>query len=45
MKHFNIETELIVSSDIPIDHKLKGAEKVMALCKEEGADIYMNPIG
>ena len=45
MKHFNIETELIVSSDIPIDHKLKGAEKVMTLCKEDGASIYINPVG
>ena len=45
MKHFKIETELIVSSDIPIDHQLKGAEKVIAICKQEGADIYINPIG
>jgi hypothetical protein len=45
LKHFNIETELIVSSDIPIDHQLKGTEKVMAICKEEGADFYINPIG
>ena len=45
MKHFNIETKLIVSSDIPIDHQLKGADKVMAICKGVAADIYINPIG
>lgn len=41
----NIDTKLITSSSISIDHKLKGEEKVMAICKERGADIYINPIG
>lgn len=45
MKHIDIDTELIISSDIPIDHKLRGAEKVVAICKQEGAEIYINPIG
>ena len=45
MKHIDIDTELIISSDVPIDHKLRGAEKVIAICKQEGAEIYINPIG
>jgi hypothetical protein len=45
IKEFNIETELIISSDIQIDDQLKGAEKVISICKQESADIYINPIG
>ena len=41
----NIDTKLIISSSISIDDKLKRDEKVMAICKERGADIYINPIG
>jgi hypothetical protein len=43
--HLNINTTLIVSSSIPIDHQLKSEEKVMAICKQRQADIYINPIG
>ncbi|MDC1327341.1 WbqC family protein [Ulvibacter sp.] len=45
MNHLSIETELIVSSNVSIDHELNGVEKVMAICKQEGADVYINPIG
>ena len=41
----NISTNLVVSSSIPIDNQLKNYEKVMAICKQRGADIYINPIG
>ena len=45
MNHLSIETELIVSSNVSINHELKGVEKVIAICKQEGADVYVNPIG
>jgi len=38
-------TPMLVSSTIPIDHSLRGKDKVLALCKELGATQYINPIG
>jgi hypothetical protein len=43
--YLNIKTKLIVSSTIPIDHRLKSEEKVIEICKQRGADIYINSIG
>lgn len=45
MQYLNIDTKLVVSSSIPIDHQLKSEEKLMAICKHIEADIYINPIG
>jgi hypothetical protein len=45
MQYLNIETNLVISSSISIDHQLKSHDKVLAICKERGADIYINPIG
>lgn len=45
MQFLNIDTKLVISSSISIDHQLRSDEKVMAICKERGADIYINPIG
>lgn len=45
MQYLKIDTKLVVSSSVPIDHQVKSNEKVMAICKERGADIYINPIG
>lgn len=44
-RHLDIQTEVRVSSEIPIDHSLKGKDKVVALCKALGASTYINPIG
>lgn len=44
-EHLGIATPLRVSSGIPIDHTLKGQDKVLALCRELKADIYINAIG
>ncbi len=41
----DIKTELCVSSTIDIDHGLKGADKVLAICQEQRAQQYINPIG
>ena len=35
--HFGLGTRLTVSSAVPIDHALKGEEKVLALCAAAGA--------
>lgn len=45
VKYLEINTEIIISSSINIDHSLKNKYKVMAICKELNANIYINPIG
>ncbi len=45
IQHLDIETEIRVSSEITIDHGLKGQDKVLALCGAMGADTYINAIG
>ena len=44
-KHLAIQTKIVVSSSVDIDHGLKGAEKVMALCESLGAHTYVNSFG
>lgn len=44
-EHLGIKTEICISSEIAIDHGLKGKDKVQALCKAVGADTYINTIG
>ncbi len=44
-EHLGISTEIRISSGIDIDHGLKGQDKVLALCKAVGADVYINAIG
>jgi hypothetical protein len=41
----NIETKLIRSSEIDIDHNLKSQEKVIAISKALKAEYYINPEG
>jgi hypothetical protein len=41
----SIKTEIVVSSHLQIDHTLKSEEKVIAFCKYEKADVYINAIG
>ncbi len=43
--YLEIETRLIVSSEIRIDHELKAEEKVLAICKTKKANMYFNSIG
>lgn len=43
--HLSIDTQIIISSDIGIDHALRAEEKVIALCKKLNATSYINPIG
>lgn len=44
-ERLGIRTRIQVSSEIEIDHRLKGQDKVMALCLRMGATEYLNPIG
>lgn len=40
-----IKTKIVVSSEISRDRTKKGQDRVIDLCKELNADIYVNPIG
>jgi len=40
-----ITTPLTVSSTVDIDHSLRSQDKVIALVKKTGGNIYLNPIG
>jgi hypothetical protein len=40
-----IDTPMVISSTIAIDHNLQAGNKVLALCRALGADRYLNPIG
>lgn len=44
-EYLDIQTNLIVSSSIDIDHTLRSEKKVIALCKARNANTYINPIG
>ena len=43
--YLNIETDIVVSSSINIDHSLKSQEKVISISEKLGADTYVNPHG
>ena len=43
--YLGIQTEIVISSTINIDHRLKSEDKVLAICKALGADAYFNAIG
>lgn len=43
--HLGITTEIIVSSEVAIDHLLQGQDKVLALCEALGSTNYVNAIG
>lgn len=44
-EHLMIETEILISSKVEIEHSLKAEDKVLAICKEQQANIYINAIG
>lgn len=44
-QYLEIKTPFIISSELNVDHSLKSADKVLAICKARGADEYINPIG
>ncbi len=44
-KFLNINTKIILSSTININHTLKGEEKIIAICQKIKANEYINSIG
>ena len=44
-KHLGIDTKIVTSSSLPIDHSLKSQDRVIALCEALGATTYLNPVG
>jgi hypothetical protein len=44
-EHLGLTTEIRISSDVAIDHRLKAQDKVLALCEQTGADTYINASG
>ena len=45
MSYLGINTEILVSSQIPKNQELKGEERIVEICKRLGADVYINPCG
>ena len=43
--YLDIDTEIILSSDIKKDNNLKGQDKILSICKLLNADEYYNAIG
>jgi len=44
-EYLGIQTRILVSSEIEINHDLKGQDKVLALCEAVGASSYLNAFG
>lgn len=44
-EYMHIHTPIVISSHIETDHSLKAADRVIALCRSQHADQYINPIG
>lgn len=44
-KYLDINTEIMFSSDLKKDNKLKGESKIIAICKELNATDYYNAVG
>jgi WbqC-like protein len=44
-QYLDIRTPIVVSSTVPIDHRLKAERKVLAICQALGATRYVNAIG
>ena len=43
--YLEIKTPIVISSTIDTNHTLKSQDKVISLCKEQDADVYINSIG
>ena len=45
LQFFEIDTKIIVSSSVDVDHTLKSQDKIIAICKSLGSETYINAIG
>jgi hypothetical protein len=44
-EHLEIDTKIVISSTLNIDHTLKSKDKIFAICESLGASQYVNAIG
>ena len=44
-EYLDIKTNIITSSTIDINHELKGKDKIISICKNQNAPVYINAIG
>ena len=44
-EYVGIKTNIVKSSSLQINHSLKSKEKVIEICKNQKADVYINAIG
>lgn len=45
LSFLDINTEIVISSELNIQHVLKSEDKVLAICKKLKSNTYINPIG
>lgn len=45
MQYLDLDTEILLSSEIEKNQMCKGEERIVEICKKLGADIYINPCG
>ena len=43
--YLDINTEIVVSSDVKADHSLQSQDRVISICNSMSAKTYINPIG
>ena len=43
--YLGIQTKIVASSELPVDHSLQGESRVISMCRSVGASVYINPIG
>lgn len=44
-QYLDIDTEILISSEIEKDNTLKAQDRIIEICKKLNADIYINPCG
>lgn len=45
LSYLSVETEILMSSEIPKDNSLRGKDKILQICEILGADTYYNAVG
>ena len=45
LSYLSLETEILMSSEIPKDNSLRGKDKIIQICEILGADTYYNAVG
>ena len=45
LSYLSVETEILLSSEIPKDNSLRGKDKIIQICEILGADTYYNAVG